>query len=72
MMEFSSSLVASLRNRLPLPIERRKAISTKAKEEQANGLVSRFMDPEEIDEVVGVGRWASAIRFAVPHHDKYK
>ena len=50
----------------------RKAIFLKTKEEQANGLVSRFMDREEIDEVFGVGRWASIMRFAVRQNDKYR
>ena len=72
MMEFSSNLIASLRNRPPPPIVMRKAIFLKTKEEQANGLVSRFMDREEIDEVFGVGRWASIMRFAVRQNDKYR
>jgi hypothetical protein len=72
MLDYSHVLVESLITRAPPPLEQRLAIYKKTCEEQQSGLVSSFLDKEDVDRLFGIDGWSAVMRFAVNQNGKWR
>ena len=71
-LAYSAGLLNSLNYRKPPAYDQRKAIFEKTLEEQNKGIVSKFYDKFELDELFGSGRWGAITRFAIWQKEKYR
>ena len=61
----------SLPSRIP-PIEQAKAVWENTLEDQLEGLLSKWLSTEDLDNMFGPGAWMASIRFAIWQKAKYR